>query len=162
MIVFTFALSLCLLASSVRGGEAQNNNGWEFVDMQTYFDTADYLMPVMKQAISNSMHLTAKRQRQRRKSGRKEYYILTAYCPCAICCGKCDRITASGTIATQGRTIAVDPNVIPYGTKVHIEGLGAYVAEDCGSSIQGKRIDIFFDSHEEALEFGVQERRVTY
>lgn len=80
----------------------------------------------------------------------------TAYCPCAYCCGKTDGITASGTIATQGRTIAADPSVLAYGTEVSING-NTYIVEDCGGAIKGNRIDIFYNSHEEALEFGIQE-----
>lgn len=82
-------------------------------------------------------------------------FKLTAYCACKKCCGKSDGITATGTIAKQGRTIAVDPKKIPYGTKVIINGK-TYVAEDCGGSIKGNRIDIFFNSHQAALEFGIQ------
>lgn len=80
----------------------------------------------------------------------------TAYCPCAKCCGKTDGITASGTKATAGRTIAVDPSVIPYGTEVIINGI-TYVAEDCGGAVKGNDIDIFFNTHEEALNFGRQQ-----
>lgn len=54
-------------------------------------------------------------------------------------------ITATGTRATAGRTIAVDPKVIPYGTKVYIEGWGYRIAEDCGG-FRGNHIDIFVDS----------------
>lgn len=79
----------------------------------------------------------------------------TAYCPCLQCCGKTDGITATGTQATEGRTIAVDPDVIPYGTAVYIDGV-EYVAEDCGGAINENRIDVFFNSHADALEFGVQ------
>ena len=82
-------------------------------------------------------------------------FKVTAYCPCAICCGKTDGITATGVKATQGRTIAVDPKVIPYGTEIIING-NTYVAEDCGGAIKGNRIDMYFDSHQEALKFGVQ------
>lgn len=82
-------------------------------------------------------------------------FKLTAYCACARCCGKSDGITATGTVATQGRTIAVDPSVIPYGTEVIING-NTYIAEDCGGAIKYNKIDIFFDSHQEALDFGVQ------
>lgn len=82
-------------------------------------------------------------------------FKLTAYCACAKCCGKSDGITATGTVATQGRTIAVDPSVIPYGTEVIING-NTYVAEDCGGAIKSNKIDIYFDSHAEALQFGVQ------
>lgn len=161
MILFTIAVSFCILTGHVNM-ETPANNGWQFVDID--FSTTDAIVSPIKQALDGSNRMARKGKRKERGSSRKkaETYTLTAYCPCAICCGKCDRITASGTVATQGRTIAVDPNVIPYGTKVHIEGLGTYVAEDCGSGVQGKRIDVFFDSHEEALEFGVQERMVTY
>lgn len=82
-------------------------------------------------------------------------FKLTAYCACSECCGKSDGITASGTKAKQGRTIAADPKQIPYGTKVVING-HTYVAEDCGGGIKQNRIDVFFNSHKDALNFGVQ------
>ena len=81
-------------------------------------------------------------------------YKITHYCPCEECCGKTDGITYTGTTATQGRTIAVDPEVIPLGSEVTINGQ-TYIAEDIGGAIKGKRIDIFVNSHEEALELGV-------
>ena len=79
----------------------------------------------------------------------------TAYCSCNICCGKCDGITATGTKATAGRTIAVDPSIIPYGKEVIING-NTYVAEDCGGAIKGYKVDIYFATHKEALNFGRQ------
>jgi 3D (Asp-Asp-Asp) domain-containing protein len=83
-------------------------------------------------------------------------FKLTAYCACSECCGKwADGITSTGTKPVQGRTIAVDQDVIPYGSEVIING-HTYKAEDCGGAIVGNRIDVYFDSHEEALEFGVQ------
>lgn len=91
-------------------------------------------------------------------------YTITAYCACERCCGKDPSdplygITATGTMATEGRTIAVDPSVIPYGTVVYIDEQ-AYVAEDCGGGIRGEQIDLYFDTHDEALQWGVQEREV--
>ena len=87
-------------------------------------------------------------------------FRLTAYCPCAKCCGKTDGITSTGTLATEGRTIAVDPAVIPYGSTVTIyfaDGTShTYIAEDCGGAITESRIDVFFDDHQTALQFGVQ------
>ncbi len=81
-------------------------------------------------------------------------FTATAYCPCSKCCGKwANGITSTGVTAQSGRTIAVDPKVIPYGTEVVING-HTYVAEDCGGAIKGKKIDIYFDTHAEALEFG--------
>ena len=88
-----------------------------------------------------------------------ERFLITAYCPCLSCCGKTDGITATGTKATEGRTIAVDPNKIPYGTEVVIDGK-TYIAEDCGGAIKGNRIDLYFDSHQSALEWGRQEKEV--
>ena len=83
-------------------------------------------------------------------------FKLTAYCACPKCCGAwADGVTYTGTKATAGRTIAVDPDVIPLGSVVSINGR-EYVAEDIGGAIDGNRVDIFFNSHAEALEFGVQ------
>lgn len=79
-------------------------------------------------------------------------YTLTAYCACAKCCGKTDGITASGTKATAGRTIAA-PSNFAFGTKLEINGK-VYTVEDRGGAIQGKRLDVYFDSHQEALNFG--------
>ena len=83
-------------------------------------------------------------------------FKLTAYCPCSKCNGKwAGGITSTGAKAQANRTIAVDPSVIPYGSKVKINDK-IYVAEDCGGAIKGNRIDIYFASHDEALDFGVQ------
>ena len=81
--------------------------------------------------------------------------VATAYCGCSQCCGKSDGITASGTRATEGRTIAADLSVFPFGTKLRING-NIYTVEDCGGGINGNRLDIFYSSHADALRFGVQ------
>lgn len=74
-------------------------------------------------------------------------YKLTGYCACSICCGDyADGITYTGTQATEGRTIAVDPNKIPLGSKVLING-NIYIAEDVGGAIKENRIDIYKDNH---------------
>ena len=97
--------------------------------------------------------------------------IATAYCSCELCCGiwseqHPSRIgtnfiqkTATGTIPASKKTIAVDPDFIPLGSEVEIDG-NIYVAEDIGGGIKGNRIDIFFDTHEEALNWGKQEKTV--
>ena len=84
---------------------------------------------------------------------KSETYIATAYCPCTKCCGKSDGITATGTKATAGRTIAVDPKIIPLGSKVIIDG-HEYIAEDVGGAIKGNKVDIYFENHTDALKFG--------
>ena len=63
--------------------------------------------------------------------------------------------TASGTYVRRG-VIAVDPRIIPLGTRVYIPGYGVAIAEDTGGSIIGNRIDIAFDSYGEAMSFGRQ------
>ena len=81
-------------------------------------------------------------------------FVLTDYCNCRTCCGKWSGgPTASGVMPESGRTIAVDPDVIPLGSRVYIDGYGEYVAEDTGSAIVGARIDVYMDTHEEARHF---------
>lgn len=89
-------------------------------------------------------------------------FKLTAYCSCPICCGEWaynrpDGIVygSTGEALTEGYSIAVDPNVIPYGTEVIING-HTYKAQDCGGAIKGNRIDVYFEDHNRALNFGVQ------
>ena len=81
-------------------------------------------------------------------------FQITYYCACEICCNKADGITATGTPVVEGQTIAVDPRVIPYGTKVIIGG-HIFTAEDCGGAIQGNHIDIYVNNHAEAEALGV-------
>lgn len=93
--------------------------------------------------------------------------MITHYCSCPICCDQYGEnrpvdeygneivYTASGAIAEAGKTIAVDPEVIPLGSTVYIDGK-EYVAEDVGGAIKGNRIDIYSSSHDEALNLGVK------
>jgi 3D (Asp-Asp-Asp) domain-containing protein len=72
-------------------------------------------------------------------------------------CNGCSGVTASGVnlrTNPNARVVAVDPNVIPLGTKVHVEGYGYAVASDTGGAIKGNRIDIFFPSKEQAFSWG--------
>ena len=82
---------------------------------------------------------------------------ITAYCPCAECCGRwADGLTATGLPAGPG-IVAVDPEVIPLGSTVIIDGL-KYLAADVGAS--GKHVDIAVSSHEQAVELGVRSEKV--
>lgn len=71
-------------------------------------------------------------------------------------------ITASGKRAQEGRTIAVDPSVIPMGTWVYIEGIGYRRAEDKGSAVKGNKIDIYFEENRKALSFGKRRSKAVY
>lgn len=91
-------------------------------------------------------------------------FTVTAYCCCKECCGKSENhpaygITKSGKRATEGRTIAVDPTIIPLGTTVYLNNV-PYVAEDTGSAIKGNKIDLFINDHQRAKVFGVQKMEV--
>ena len=77
-----------------------------------------------------------------------ENFQITYYCPCEICCDKASKVTASGTPVAEGKTIATDPNVIPYGTKVIIGG-HVFTAEDTGRKVQGNQISIYVNNHAE-------------
>ncbi len=76
-----------------------------------------------------------------------------------------NRITATGTVARVG-TIAVDPTVIPYGTKMYIVSrygnwiYGYATAEDCGGGIKGHRVDLFYDTIYQCFQFGVRDARI--
>lgn len=92
-------------------------------------------------------------------------YTLTAYCACSRCCGVwANGYTATGAWATEGRTIAVDPDVIPYGSRVTLiwpDGTQReYIAEDCGGGVNDNHIDVFFNDHQAARVFGVQSAMV--
>ena len=59
-----------------------------------------------------------------------------------------------------GRTVAVDPTVIPLGSRIFIEGIGERIAEDVGGGVKGNHIDVYLPSVPEANRFGVKHRRV--
>lgn len=98
-------------------------------------------------------------------------FRLTAYCPCSKCCGKWGKnrpkdeagndivYTASGATAQANKTVAVDTNVIPYGTILLIDGQ-EYTAQDTGSKIKGQVIDIYFDNHVEAENYGCKYQEI--
>lgn len=88
-------------------------------------------------------------------------FRVTAYCPLSCCCGRyADGITATGTAAVEGRTVAVDPEIVPYGSALEViyeDGSRArYVAEDCGAGVRAQSLDVFFKDHQAAREFGVR------
>lgn len=89
-------------------------------------------------------------------------FTIYAYCPCEKCCGQwAGGPTASGVMPKEGRTIAADWDILPAGTEVFIND-HKYIVEDTGSGIVGNKIDIFMDSHQDALNWGVRELEVFY
>jgi|GEM_PF-5532101 len=84
------------------------------------------------------------------------HFRMTAYTRYAQSSGR----TASGTRPSHERTVAVDPRVIPLGTKLEIEGVGIRIAEDTGRRIKGKQLDVFLPSVQACARFGVRSRKV--
>lgn len=79
----------------------------------------------------------------------------TAYCcaPYPHVCGTGDGITASGAPVTAGVSVAVDPEVIPLGSWIYIEGVGIRQAQDTGSQVKQNKLDVAVDTHENALRW---------
>jgi 3D (Asp-Asp-Asp) domain-containing protein/LysM repeat protein len=79
-------------------------------------------------------------------------------------CAGCSGITKTGInikANPNARVIAVDPSVIPLGSKVYVEGFGEATAADTGGAIKGNRIDVFIPSEQDAINFGVKQLKVT-
>lgn len=82
-------------------------------------------------------------------------FKISYYCACEKCCGKTDGITASGVKVQEGVTIAADTSILPFGTKVFIQGVGNRIVQDRGSSIKGNKIDVYVTSHNSIPKVGV-------
>ena len=120
---------------------------------------------------------------RREPPGEKVRMEVTGYCDCGQCCGyyrscwtlwlipyvsagpnrgrrKKIGITSDGRKAKVG-TIAADIRKYPYGTRMYIPGYGWGEVHDIGSAIKGDHIDLFFNSHKEALKWGVKYLDIT-
>lgn len=86
-------------------------------------------------------------------------FKLTAYCPCRICSEGWGRRTSSGALATASHTVAVDPRVIPIGSRLLINGQ-EYVAEDIGGAVKGHHIDVYYNTHAETRNHGTSSAEV--
>ncbi len=105
--------------------------------------------------IETNDTVKTKKAKKKKKYKKIGTFKITGYCACSSCCGKSNGITASGTKAKAGRTIAADTSKYPFGTKLKINGK-VYTVEDRGGAINGDKIDIYFNSHSEALQWGVR------
>ena len=90
-------------------------------------------------------------------SGKKGTYLgkftTTAYCNCSACCSGGFTLTYSGTVPKANHTISADIARFPIGTKLMINDI-IYTVEDIGSNVYGNRLDIYFDTHQQALDYG--------
>jgi 3D (Asp-Asp-Asp) domain-containing protein len=95
------------------------------------------------------------------KEGRKRLRMrVTGYCPCSqCCCDFSDGITANKHRIQPGDVFVAADKLYPFGTKMEIEGYNSSQAVkvmDRGGAIKGNRLDLFFHTHQQALEWGVQ------
>jgi 3D (Asp-Asp-Asp) domain-containing protein len=113
-----------------------------------------YLFGTQKEVVIEKEPVVVTEVREIEKNIEWYYFVATGY-------SKNDSGQGTGSITATGKSvaegiIAVDPEMIPYGTVVEIKDIGIFTAEDCGSKIKGNRLDIYFDSREDAKEFGRQ------
>ena len=82
-------------------------------------------------------------------------FEVSAYCHCKVCTKRGDGITASGARVRQGTTIAA-PRSIPFGTRIHIPGVGWRTVQDRLSRRYDHRLDVYFASHRSAARWGIK------
>ena len=114
---------------------------------------------VVKEAIDKVVQVqtdvTSRASSTARTSSKTVIFRVTGYCSCSKCCGKfASGYTSSGTKATAGRTVAASTQY-DFGTKLLINGT-TYTVEDRGGAITGNKIDIYFNTHSEAIAWGVK------
>ena len=140
----------------------------EDIDSDEWFVTDDpNYIPPSKQPADVTEPAATEPEKQEPELISLGRFKLTAYCGCRKCCGKYadnrpvdenGEVIVTGSIGVRlyaGVSIAVDPRVIPYHTQVVING-HTYTAHDTGGNIKGNRIDVYFDDHDEAWDFGTQ------
>ena len=111
-------------------------------------------------ASSNSVSVSRSKTSTEPTSGKEFYVSATAY---TAYCNGCSGITATGINLKNNpnlKVIAVDPSVIPLGSKVWVEGYGYAIAGDTGGAIKGKKIDLHFPTKEAAYKFGRKQVKI--
>ena len=144
--------------------------------------SAAFLLFAVMAGVWRTGDADSRRGRKRaRHTGDPSTVLVTGYCNCGKCCGwerswfgfgepvynygrfkgkpKKVGVTASGKTARHG-TVAADPAVFGFGTRLEIPGYGIGVVEDIGGAIKGRHIDIWFPSHAAAMRWGVKRLKV--
>ena len=136
-----------------------SQNGWYKLECSngkvgwTYSSHIDTTSSQKQKEVSTNSTASSSAKKSAKKSGKTMIVSATAYYG--------DTITSTGKRPKSGRTIAVDPRVIPYGSRVYIPKFGkTFIAEDCGGGIKGKRIDIFMNSRAACNKWGVRRIKI--
>ena len=121
-----------------------------------------YACTVIMALLVNSVHNMQAVEESNSQTWKKLKVLATAYCPCSKCCGRfADGKTAIGNDAfTKG--VAVDKKLIPLRSVLKIPGYGEVVADDVGGAIKQLHIDVRFNTHKAALEWGRKFLTVEY
>lgn len=167
IVLILFGTMSCALAKKANAAEAEIVSLQEQSERNPLFESAEDERRFYSQSTYTKKSPAVTTATTKEAEEKTVEVIATAYCACEVCCGEWalnrpldengEEIiyTASGARAYANHTIAVDPDVFPFGTVLVIDGV-EYVAEDSGSAIVGKKIDIYFDDHETAWNFGLQ------
>ncbi|MBM7606581.1 uncharacterized protein YabE (DUF348 family) [Metabacillus crassostreae] len=130
----------------------------DLIKTETLEESQDRVVALGTKAVQQTNTATVSRGND---SVAKEFYAhSTAY---TANCNGCSGNTATGInlrANPNAKVVAVDPNVIPLGTKVYVEGYGYAVAADTGSAIKGNKIDVFFPSKSAAYRWGSKKVKV--
>lgn len=129
---------------------AQSNN------QQMKVAESEAEVQIIKNTEENKEAVTVDDSKAKKTAKKEKKEYLGKFKVYAYCSGG---TTASGTKTTENRTVAVDPKVIPLGSKIMINGK-IYVAEDTGGSIKGKKLDIYIPSYDDCIEWGCKELKV--
>ncbi|RFU61134.1 LysM peptidoglycan-binding and 3D domain-containing protein [Peribacillus glennii] len=137
-----------------KGVTVKNIKDWNHLQSEVIF-------PGQKLAFNSTEGSIESLERQKQRMGKTITVKATAY---TAYCEGCSGITKTGVDLRNNpgeKVIAVDPNVIPLGSKVHVEGYGYATAADIGGAIEGNEIDIFYPEEQTALNYGVKNIKVT-
>lgn len=169
----TFACLAALLTAATVGcstAEVKSTNTAAIVAVKAPVRVYSPFAETTEAAMETEAETTAETEAEVEYTSLGEYK-LTAYCACEKCCGAWARnrptdedgkpivYTASMAVAKQGVTVAADTDVLPFGTVILIDG-HEYTVQDRGGGVKGNHIDVFFDSHEEARQFGLQFKEI--
>jgi 3D (Asp-Asp-Asp) domain-containing protein len=146
-----------LWQATERGGQLAADN----TELREQFAQANAALGTMADSHKRILDATASAPSVGTKSWGRQF-VVTRYIPRSPDYGKFnDGFTSTMKKADpDARIVAVDPALIPYGSRVWIEGLGWFNAEDCGSAIKGFRLDVLTATTKQSMDFGKQKRFV--
>jgi 3D (Asp-Asp-Asp) domain-containing protein len=145
-------------AAQVRGEDPAPLAGSEMVAAANSFESP--ISHVANEMISEDALVDSPQGEADTQSTRVLWMEVTAYCPCKKCCGpQAMGITASGKKVdyNDGGFVAADTSVLPFGTRLLVPGYHAnrpIEVIDRGGAIKGHKLDVFYDTHEKAMEWG--------